>query len=83
MSKKLYVGNLNFTVNESELKELFSEYGEVNTVNIITDKISNRSKGFAFVEMLKDSSADTAITALNGREFSGREIKVNVAKDRN
>ncbi len=83
MSKKLYVGNLSFTVKESELKELFSEYGEVNTVNIITDKISNRSKGFAFIEMLKASSADEAITALNGKEFSGREIKVNIAKDRN
>ena len=83
MSKKLYVGNLSFTVKEPELKELFSEFGEVNTVNLITDKVTNRSKGFAFIEMEKDSSADEAMTALNGKEFSGREIKVNVAKDRN
>ena len=83
MSKKLYVGNLDFTVKESELKDLFSEYGEVNAVNIITDKMTNRSKGFAFVEMLKDSSAEEAAKALNGKEVSGREIKVNVAKDRN
>jgi RNA recognition motif-containing protein len=83
MSKRIYVGNLDFTVKESELKDFFSEYGEVNTVNIITDKMTNRSKGFAFVEMLKDESADEAINALNGKEVSGREIKVNLAKERN
>ena len=55
----------------------------MNAVNIITDKMTNRSRGFAFVEMLKDSSADETIKALNGKEVSGREIKVNVAKDRN
>lgn len=83
MSKKLYVGNLNFNVQESELKEQFSGFGEVLDVKIIMDRITNRSKGFAFVEMQESSSADAAISALNGKEFSGREIRVNVAKDRN
>ncbi|VAX30864.1 RNA-binding protein [hydrothermal vent metagenome] len=78
----IYVGNLPYDVSEDELKELFSEFGEVSTVNIITDKFSGQSKGFGFVEMPNDSEADEAIKALNGKEIKGRNIKVNQAKPR-
>ncbi|MEC4684891.1 MAG: RNA-binding protein [Nitrospirota bacterium] len=78
----IYVGNLPYDVTEDELKALFSEFGEVSTVNIITDKFSGQSKGFGFVEMPNDSEADEAIKALDGRELKGRNIKVNQAKPR-
>ncbi|NOY39344.1 MAG: RNA-binding protein [Nitrospirae bacterium] len=78
----IYVGNLPYNVSEDELKELFSEFGEVSTVNIITDKFSGQSKGFGFVEMPNDSEADEAIKALDGKEIKGRNIKVNQAKPR-
>ncbi len=78
----IYVGNLPYNVTEDELKELFSEFGEVTTVNIITDKFSGQSKGFGFVEMTNDSEADEAIKALDGSELKGRNIKVNQAKPR-
>ncbi|GMT47263.1 MAG: RNA-binding protein [bacterium] len=78
----IYVGNLPYNVTEDELKELFSEFGEVSTVNIITDKFSGQSKGFGFVEMTNDSEADEAIKALDGTELKGRNIKVNQAKPR-
>ncbi|VAX34649.1 RNA-binding protein [hydrothermal vent metagenome] len=78
----IYVGNLPYNVTEDELKELFSEFGEVSTVNIITDKFSGQSKGFGFVEMTNDSEADEAIKALDGNELKGRNIKVNQAKPR-
>ncbi len=78
----IYVGNLPYNVTEDELKELFSEFGEVTTVNIITDKFSGQSKGFGFVEMTNDSEADEAIKALDGNELKGRNIKVNQAKPR-
>ncbi len=78
----IYVGNLPYDVTEDELKALFSEFGEVSTVNIITDKFSGQSKGFGFVEMPNDSEAEEAIKALDGRELKGRNIKVNQAKPR-
>ncbi|HEC98289.1 MAG TPA: RNA-binding protein [Nitrospirae bacterium] len=78
----IYVGNLPYNVTEDELKELFSEFGEVTTVNIITDKFSGQSKGFGFVEMTNDSEAEEAIKALDGSELKGRNIKVNQAKPR-
>ncbi len=78
----IYVGNLPYNVTEDELKELFSEFGEVTTVNIITDKFSGQSKGFGFVEMTNDPEADEAIKALDGSELKGRNIKVNQAKPR-
>lgn len=78
----IYVGNLAYSVTEDELRTLFAEYGEVSRVNVITDKFSGRSKGFAFVEMPDNSEADTAIKALNETPISGRPVKVNQAKPR-
>ena len=78
----MYVGNLSYSVTEDDLRTLFSEFGEVESVNIITDKFSGQSKGFGFVEMPDNSEADKAIKALNGNELKGRDIKVNQAKPR-
>ncbi len=78
----IYVGNLPYNVTEEELKEAFSEFGEVSSVNVITDKYSGQSKGFGFVEMEKNSEAEEAIKALNESSLKGRNIKVNQAKPR-
>ena len=78
----IYVGNLAYSVTESELKDAFAEFGEVSSVTIITDKISGQSKGFGFVEMPNNSEADSAIKALNESSIKGRNIKVNQAKPR-
>lgn len=76
----IYVGNLNFRLKESQLEEVFSEYGTVDSVRIITDKFSGRSKGFGFVSMENDSEAQKAIDALNGAELESRELVVNEAR---
>jgi len=73
----IYVGQLPYNVNETELQELFSEFGEIVSVNLIMDRYSGRSKGFAFIDMPNNSEADKAIKALNKSMFNGREIKVN------
>ena len=78
----IYVGNLDFKVDENELEELFTEFGRVNSVNIISDKYSGRSKGFGFVEMENDDDANKAINKLNGTVHKSREIVVNKAKPR-
>ena len=78
----IYVGNLPYTITEDELKDVFSEFGEVSTVNVITDKFSGQSKGFGFVEMESNSEADEAIKALNESNLKGRNIRVNQAKPR-
>jgi len=80
MTKKLYVGNLSYSTTESNLSELFGTVGEVASVNLITDRASGRSKGFAFVEMAEDSAAQEAIAQLNGKELDGREINVAEAR---
>jgi RNA recognition motif-containing protein len=80
MAKKLYVGNLNYATTESGLSELFGEFGEVASVNLITDRMSGRSKGFAFVEMAEYEAAQEAINKLNGKEVDGRSIKVEEAR---
>lgn len=77
---KLYVGNLAYSVTENDLKNTFSQYGEVTEVNLITDKFSGRSKGFAFVEMPDNDEAQDAIEALNETAIKGRDIKVNEAR---
>ncbi len=82
MSTKLYVGNLSFSTEEEKLRSLFSEYGEVVSVNIVTDRETGRSRGFGFVEMSDSESAKQAEQALNGNEFDGRPLKVNEAKPR-
>ncbi len=78
----IYVGDLSYDVTEDDLKAVFSEFGEVDSVNIIKDKFSGRSKGFGFVEMPNNSEADKAIEALKGTELKGRNLKVNQAKPR-
>lgn len=82
MNKKLYVGNLNYTTTESRVSELFAEVGEVVSTDLIIDRYSGRSKGFAFVEMAEQSAAQQAIEKLNGQEVDGREIKVAEARPR-
>ncbi|MFO8235304.1 MAG: RNA-binding protein [Bacteroidales bacterium] len=79
----IYVGNLDYKLQENELEELFGEYGEVSSVKIITDKYTGKSKGFGFVEMPDDGQAETAIEALNGKEANGRQMRVNKARPRN
>ncbi|MDH3316987.1 MAG: RNA-binding protein [Gammaproteobacteria bacterium] len=79
---KLYVGNLPYSVTEDDLRQAFSEFGELVEVVVITDKFSGQSKGFGFVEMPNNSEADAAIKALNESDLKGRNIKVNEARPR-
>ncbi|MHC5543681.1 RNA recognition motif domain-containing protein, partial [Singulisphaera rosea] len=82
MGKKLYVGNLSYNVNETDLEELFSQFGTVQSAQIIIDRDTNRSKGFGFVEMSADNEAQAAIDELNGQEHGGRNLTVNEARPR-
>ena len=82
MGKKLYVGNLTYNVNESDLEALFSQFGTVQSAQVIVDRDTNRSKGFAFVEMGSDAEAQSAIQGLDGRDHDGRNLTVNEAKPR-
>jgi cold-inducible RNA-binding protein len=79
---KIYVGNLSYDVTEEELRQEFLAFGEVESVNIITDKYSGRPKGFAFVEMPTVSEGQAAITALNGKTLKDRTLTVNAARPR-
>ncbi|WP_291529675.1 RNA recognition motif domain-containing protein [Bacteroides sp. UBA939] len=79
----LYVGNLNYKVRESDLREVMEEYGTVDSVRIITDRETRRSKGFAFIEMPDAAEASKAITALNGAEYVGRPMVVKEALPKN
>lgn len=79
MPKKLYVGNLSFTSSEEEIKTMFAQFGEVTSVTIIKDRDTGRSRGFGFVEM---ENADAAIAQLNGKDFGGRALTVNEARER-
>ena len=79
----LYVGNLNYRVKESDLREVMEEYGTVDSVRIITDRETRRSKGFAFIEMPDSSEASNAINALNGAEYAGRPRVVKEALPKN
>jgi RNA recognition motif-containing protein len=80
MGRKLYVGNLPYSVTQQTLEETFSQCGTVDSVNVITDRDTGQSKGFGFIEMSNDSEAQKAIQELNGTSLDGREIKVNEAK---
>jgi len=82
MGKKLYVGNLGYDVNDADLNQLFAQHGAVDSAAVIMDKMTQRSKGFGFVEMSSDSEAQAAISALNGKEYSGRALTVNEARPR-
>jgi cold-inducible RNA-binding protein len=80
MAKRIYVGNLSFRTTETDLSNMFGEIGEVESVRIITDRDTGRSKGFAFVQMADDAAAEKAIAQLNGKEVGGRNLTVNEAR---
>jgi RNA recognition motif-containing protein len=82
MAKKLYVGNLSYNTSEDSLRNLFAEFGNVASAKIVFDRETGNSKGFGFVEMSTDEEASAAITGTNGREFDGRQIRVNEAMDK-
>ena len=82
MGKKLYVGNLSYSVDSSELETLFGQYGQVTSAQVINDRDTGRSKGFGFVEMANEAEADAAIAALNGQQHNGRALTVNEARPR-
>ena len=81
MTKKVYVGNLSFGATEDQVRDLFSEFGDIQSIAMINDRDTGRFRGFAFVEM-EDSAANAAIKALNGKEVDGRELSVNEARPR-
>jgi len=82
MGKKLYVGNLGYTVGDADLSQLLSQHGTVESANVIMDKVTGKSKGFGFVEMSSDAEAQTAIAALNGKDYDGRALTVAEARPR-
>ncbi|MFL6227954.1 MAG: RNA recognition motif domain-containing protein [Pyrinomonadaceae bacterium] len=82
MATRLYVGNLSFRVTGDELHELFSQAGEVSSANVVTDRETQRSRGFGFVEMATDEGAQAAIEQFNGKDFQGRNLTVNEARPR-
>ena len=82
MGKKIYVGNLGFGVSDSDLNQMFSPHGTVDSAQVIQDRSTGQSKGFGFVEMGSDAEAQAAITALNGQDHDGRALTVNEAKPR-
>lgn len=82
MGKKLYCGNISFKVTSSDLEQLFAQYGNVVSAQVIEDRETGRSKGFGFVEMSTEEEANAAIEALDGNEHDGRNLKVNEAKPR-
>jgi RNA recognition motif-containing protein len=82
MAKNIYIGNLNYDTTEATLRAAFEAHGEVNSVNIVTDRYTGRPRGFAFVEMESDEDAAAAIQALNGQPLDGRQLRVDEAKPR-
>ena len=82
MAKRLYVGNLPWEVSSSDLESAFAEYGAVQSAEVISDRVTGRSRGFGFVQMESDEASDAAIEGLNGREMKGRAIVVNEARER-
>jgi RNA recognition motif-containing protein len=82
MAKKLYVGNLSYNTTEDGLRNLFSSFGTVASAKIIFDRETGNSKGFGFIEMGSDDEASAAITGTNGKDFEGRQLRVNEAMDK-
>ncbi len=82
MAKRLYVGNLKYTVTSAQLQEMFEQFGAVNSAQVLSDRETGRSRGFGFVEMSNDDEAQAAIESLDGQEFDGRRLTVNEAKPR-
>lgn len=79
MAKKIYVGNMNYATTEDEIRDLFAQYGEVESVAVIEDRYTGQSKGFGFVEMVDEDAATAAISALDQTELGGRRLRVNEA----
>lgn len=79
MAKKIYVGNMSYNTTEEELRDLFAQFGTVLSANIIIDRETRRPKGFGFVEIEEDAAAEAAISQLDGKEFGGRNLRVNEA----
>ena len=82
MSTKLYLGNLSFDVTETDLRDVLSPHGPVNEINLITDKMTGRARGFAFATMNTEEGAQATIQALNGKDWNGRALTVNEARPR-
>ena len=82
MGKRLYVGNLSYTVTSDGLGQLFAEHGNVTSAEVIMDRLTGRGKGFGFIEMSTDQEAQAAIAALNGKEYESRTLVVNEARPR-
>jgi len=82
MGRKLYVGNLGYSVTNGDLEKMFEPHGRVQSAQVIMDRDTGRSKGFGFVEMGSDQEAQAAITAMNGKDMDGRQLTVNEAKPR-
>jgi RNA recognition motif-containing protein len=80
MAKKIYVGNLSFQTTEADLSDMFSKLGHIESVQIITDRDTGRSKGFGFVQVSDDAAAEKAIAEFNGKEVNGRKLTVNEAR---
>ncbi len=78
----IYVGNLSYTLEESELQDAFAEFGEVSSVKVLSDRETGRSRGFGFVEMPNQAEGEAAVAALNGKDVGGRALKVNEARPR-
>jgi len=81
MGKRLYVGNVSFDVSDEELEQAFSQYGEISSAKVVRDQYTGRSKGFGFVEFAQEADAQKAMEDMNGKELSGRVIKVDEARD--
>ena len=82
MGKRLYVGNLPYNTTDADMEQLFSQYGAVESAQVVMDRATGRSKGFGFVNMVNDGEANAAMEALNGRDYGGRPLTVNEAKPR-
>ena len=82
MAKRIYVGNISYSMTDEELSGVFEEYGTVASAAVIADRMTGRSKGFGFVEMEDESAADKAIAGVNGTEVQGRQLRVSEAKSR-
>ena len=82
MATKLYIGNLSFDTGEAELRDMFSAFGSVTSCNLIMDRMTDRSRGFAFVELSSEEEAEKAIAEMNGKDVGGRALTVNEAKPR-
>ena len=82
MGNRLYVGNIPFSAGEDELRELFTQFGEVESVHVVTDRATGRTRGFAFVEMVSEEDAQKAIGDLDQTDFQGRRLAVNEARPR-